>query len=186
MKKLIEAIEATKFDVIDEEFKEYFECVEDLLLLPDVQKLNNYTQHLNTSRLNHSIYVSYLSYKVCKKLGLDYRSAARGGLLHDLYLYDWRVERQPEGRHAFAHPKVALRNAKGLVDLNDIECDSIEKHMWPITFKMPRYKESLIVSLIDTYSAGVEMTDSIINSTQNLLLRKRSLVPAEATVANEE
>ncbi len=183
MKKLIEAINS---EIVDDEFLEYFQCIEDLLFLPEVQQLNNYTQHLNTSRLNHSVYVSYLSYKVCKKLGLDFRSAARGGLLHDLFLYDWRTTPQPEGRHAFAHPKVALRNAKELAELNDIECDSIEKHMWPITFKMPRYKESLIVSLIDTYSAGVEMTDSIIGMTQALIAKRRKLVPAEVAVSNND
>ena len=34
----------------------------------------------------HLIKVSYKSYKIAKKLDLDYVSVARAGLLHDFYL----------------------------------------------------------------------------------------------------
>jgi len=27
---------------------------------------------------------------ICKKYNLDYASAARAGMVHDLFLYDWR------------------------------------------------------------------------------------------------
>ena len=136
---------------------EFRSCVEDLLMLEDVKNLDKYVQHLNTSRLQHSINVSYYSYLACKKLGLDYRSAARGGILHDLYLYDWKLERQPEGMHASAHPKIALRNAQKNIKLNEIEIDSIIKHMWPITVIPPKYKESMVVTFADKYCATVEI-----------------------------
>ena len=42
-------------------------------------------------------------------------AAARGGLLHDLYLYDARDRSQYEGNQCFAHPKAALRNARALL-----------------------------------------------------------------------
>lgn len=136
---------------------DFIACVEDLLNLEDVKKLDNYTQHLGTSRLGHSINVAYYSYIVCKKLGLDYRSAARGGILHDLYLYDWRTTKQPEGHHAKAHPIVALRTAKKNVHLNKIEEDCIIKHMWPLTMPAPRYAESFILSCMDKYCAVLEV-----------------------------
>ena len=39
---------------------------------------------------------------------LDYVSVARAGMLHDLFLYDWRKrENGRKGLHAFTHPKSA-------------------------------------------------------------------------------
>jgi len=135
---------------------EFYDCIKELLEIEDVKNLDKYVQHFNTSRLQHSINVSYYTFLACKKLGLDYRSGARGALLHDLYLYDWRQERQPEGYHAKAHPKVALRNAKKNIELNQIEIDAIVKHMWPLTFERPRYKEALLVCMLDKYCALLE------------------------------
>lgn len=137
---------------------EFNDCVGDLLQLKDIQRLAEYSQHLNTSRLQHSVNVAYYSYLVCKVLHFDYHSAARAGLLHDLYLYDWRVEKQPEGNHAQAHPKVALRTAKKNISLNPVEEDAILKHMWPLTIAFPRYKESMVVSMVDKYCALCEVT----------------------------
>ncbi|MDR1687412.1 MAG: hypothetical protein LBS21_02215 [Clostridiales bacterium] len=132
-------------------------CVEDLADLPEVQKLADFSQHLNTSRLKHCLNVSYYSYRVCKKFGWNYKAAARAGLLHDFYLYDWRVEKRPEGHHAKAHPQVALKNAREITNLNAIEEDAIVKHMWPITIAFPRYKESYVVSFTDKICAGCEV-----------------------------
>ena len=137
---------------------EYFACVNDLTQLDDIQRLDGFTQHLNTSRLDHCINVSYFSYRICKKFGWDYRSAARAGLLHDFYLYDWRVEKRPEGRHVSAHAKVALENSKKITSINEVEADAIEKHMWPLTIRLPRYKESYVVNIVDTFCAAYEFT----------------------------
>ena len=82
------------FSNLDEDqlLAEYKECIGDILYNEQVQKLDLHTQHCNTSRLQHSINVSYYSFLICYKMGWDYRSAARAGLLHDLYFYDWRVK----------------------------------------------------------------------------------------------
>ena len=69
---------------------EYVALIEDLLEFEEVKKLNDYTQHHFTTRLDHSISVSYISYCIAKKHGLDVRATARAGLLHDLFYYDWR------------------------------------------------------------------------------------------------
>ena len=99
--------------------QEYVNIVGDLIDQPAVQKLGNYIQHHYQSRLQHSIAVSYDSYRIAKKLGLDYKSTARAGLLHDLFYYDWRTTKFDLGTHAFIHPRVALRNAEKLTELND-------------------------------------------------------------------
>ena len=78
-------------------------------------------------------------------------------MIHDLFLYDWRV-RQPDrkGLHAFRHPRVALNNALKIFELSKKEQDIILKHMWPLTVIFPRYKESYIVTLVDKYCATYE------------------------------
>ena len=104
--------------------------------------------------------VAYFTYITCKKLKLDYVSATRAAMLHDLFLYDWRKKYRNielSGLHAFIHPKIALKNASNIFELNEIEKDIIEKHMWPVTFSFPKYKESYIVTVMDKYSACLEI-----------------------------
>ena len=103
--------------------------------------------------------VAYFTYLSCKKLKLDYVSATRAAMLHDLFLYDWRKKYRKtnlSGLHAFVHPKIALENACKTFNLNDIEKDIIVKHMWPVTLSLPKYKESYIVTIMDKYSACIE------------------------------
>lgn len=136
---------------------EYIQIIEDLFTNSTVQQMKNFRQHYKTSCLEHCLEVSYISYKICKKFGLDYVAAARAGLLHDLFLYDWRHSRKQlklESYHAFIHPKIALENASKLFELTDKEKDIIVKHMWPVTFfDLPKYRESFIITLVDKYSA---------------------------------
>ena len=48
------------------EDEEYMSYVEDLLETEAVKKLANYTQHVHSTRLEHSISVSYYSYLLAK------------------------------------------------------------------------------------------------------------------------
>jgi uncharacterized protein len=135
---------------------EYKACVVDMINSPVVQSMEKFIQHSDISCFEHCINVSYNSYLICMRLGLDYRAAARGGLVHDLFLYDWHCSKPEKGLHGLAHPLIALENANKHFDLNDKEKDIIEKHMWPLTLKLPKYKESLIVCLVDKYCAFME------------------------------
>lgn len=135
---------------------EYLECVSDLLEHPDVRELAKFVQHSNCDRLRHSLYVSYNSYRICRKLGLDARSAARGGLLHDFFLYDRRDDAAPKGFHGIIHPRIALKKASEMFELNCIEKDVIKKHMFPLTITPPRYRESYVVMFVDKYCACME------------------------------
>lgn len=122
-----------------------------------VLQMSNYRQHANTTCYEHCLYVAYYTYLVCKKLNLDYISATRAAMLHDLFLYDWRQRLNGrKGLHAFTHPHTALKNASKLFKLNDIEKDVIVKHMWPVTPAFPLYIESFIVTFADKYSAVKE------------------------------
>jgi uncharacterized membrane protein len=138
---------------------EYIECVKDILEHPEFLKTKNFKHH-QSSIFDHVLKVSFLAYKISRQRGWDYRSAARGGLLHDFFLYDWRDGNDP-GRptknfHGFRHSKVALDNSLALFELNKVEQDIIIKHMWPLTPRIPKYKESFLVVFLDKYVATYE------------------------------
>ncbi len=145
-----------------QEEEEFNTIIEDLVQNETVQEMKKYRQHFQTSCFEHCKTVAYYSYKMCKHLGLDYKSATRAGMLHDLFLYDWRKPR-PDGKgfHGFRHPRTALGNAMRLFNLNDIEKDCILKHMWPLTVSLPKYKESYIITLADKYATFLENKQSV-------------------------
>jgi len=132
----------------------YKKCVEDLFACQNVNLMSQFMQHGHVSCLDHSKSVSYGSYVICKILKLDYRSAARGGLLHDYFLYDWHDS--TVFLHGVSHPRLALKNAQRDFEINKIECDIIKKHMWPLTFIPPKYCESMIINLVDKYCTIAE------------------------------
>lgn len=137
--------------------EQFLSCIQDLIDSPIVQSMQRITQHVDVNCLDHSLYVSYISFLWCRALGLNYRQAARGALLHDLFLYNQKDRRNFEGRHLLTHPYAALKNAQTHFDLTELEKDIIVKHMWPITAKIPKYKESLLVGLADKFCALSEM-----------------------------
>ena len=138
--------------------KEFILLVDDILLNQEFRKLKEFFHHTNHI-YDHVIRVSYISYVIAKALRLDYRSAARGGLLHDFFLYDWRERKANDASkslHGREHPLIALKNARAQFEVSDLEADIIVKHMFPKTRSMPRYKESFVVSLSDKLSSVYE------------------------------
>ncbi len=154
--------EQSKLIPINQNILEFKNIIKDIAQNENVLALKEHHQHIASSRYSHCIQVSYYTYLICKKMGLDYVSAARGALLHDFYFYDWR-NKNVEGQkkfHLLRHPKIALNNASDLFELNDLEQDIILKHMWPLTIKLPHYTESYIVTLVDKYCATMEFFNS--------------------------
>lgn len=148
------------------EHLEFYSIVSDIMSNETVQKMKEFNQHYDTTTYEHCFNVAYISYKICKKLGLDYVSVARAGMIHDLFLYDWRKSSKLlnlESLHAFAHPKIALENANKLFLLSAKEQDIIVKHMWPITLKLPKYPETFVVTFVDKLSA-IQESFSFYNS----------------------
>ena len=160
--------------------KEYLSYIEDLLETTEVQRLADFVQHYHSTRLDHSISVSYNSYKLAKKWNGDGRATARAGLLHDLFYYDWRTTKFDEGSHAYMHPRIAAENAAKLTELSELEKDIIIKHMWGATLALPRYKESYIVTMVDKYCAVKEALSPAMGQIKvrwrHLVLRKQSVV----------
>lgn len=134
-----------------EHIEEYIACVKDMIENETVRSMNRYNQHRGVSCLQHCLNVSFRSYLICRRFGLDYRSAARGGLLHDFFLYDWHKENPYGGLHGFRHPKIAAQNASRHFELNQKEQDVIKNHMWPLTPALPKHPETFIVVLVDKF-----------------------------------
>ncbi len=153
-------------------YSEYEECVIDLLAHDTVLSMKEFIQHGNFSCYEHSKNVSYYSYCICKRFRLDHNSAARGALLHDLFLYDWHTTKLEKGLHGFSHPKLALENANRDFELNHVEKDIIVKHMWPLTISPPRYLESFVVMLVDKYCTIMEMTKAASSYLPNTKIHK--------------
>jgi uncharacterized protein len=81
--------------------------------------------HHGITRYEHSLRVAYRSYKIAKRLKLDYTSVARAGLLHDFF-FNYEI---PEDKSAyFNHPDRSLINSMKYFNINDKEQDIIKKH----------------------------------------------------------
>ncbi|WP_294411770.1 HD domain-containing protein [uncultured Ruminococcus sp.] len=138
----------------------YYDCVKDIIGCQQVQELRSITHHISTTRFQHCVNVSYYSYMVCRKFNLNARSAARAGLLHDLFYYDRKQynseKTKGQASHSENHAMLACANAAEITKISKLERDMIEKHMWPVTRPMPKYKETYIITIIDKYCAVLE------------------------------
>ena len=140
-------------DVYIKDETEYVELVSDILSNSEFQKLENYVHH-NSNRLQHSLNVSFYSYKISKFFNLDYKKVARASLLHDFFLIDnLSISKKERFKTLFLHPRKALNNSSKYYFLSDMEQNIILSHMFPIGLDLPRYKESLLVDLVDDYIA---------------------------------
>lgn len=146
-------------DENDGRLGEYLCCVFELLKNEKLFEMSGLKKHGYVDCMDHCLFVSYYSFITCKRLGLDYKSAARGGLLHDFYLYSKGSKEMPK-MHRLKHPKIALDKACECFELSDKEKDIILHHMWPITLSFPKYRESYVVDMVDKYCTWLEMTDS--------------------------
>lgn len=122
-----------------------------------------YKQHGSCNCYDHSVAVARLSItlaeRFCRKA--DMESLIKGALLHDYYLYDWRVKDKNRQMHGFGHAGKARLNAERDFELSEIALDIIEKHMFPLNIRLPRYKESFIVCLADKVCASREVSRCI-------------------------
>ena len=128
--------------------KEYKKIVKDIFRNVEFKKLYN-IEHHGISRMEHSIKISYYSYRIAKKLGMDYVSVARGGLLHDFFLDGDERNSKRKFLDTFVHPRKVLHTATNIFNINEVEKDIIVSHMFPIYIKIPKYKESFLVNLVD-------------------------------------
>ena len=123
----------------------FLSCLDGLLDAPQVQSMRSLPHHPGVNCYEHSVFVAYVAFRLARRWGLDYRACARGGLLHDLYLYNCHDSSAHPGNQCLDHPVFALRNASRLA------------HMWPLALHLPRSREAWVVSLADKMCATAEV-----------------------------
>lgn len=132
---------------------QYLYIVQEILNNEEFKKRLQYHHHENRSVYTHSLVVSFYSYKVAKKLKLDYESAAIGGLLHDFYYEDWQKNPKKglKNLHGIIHAYQALENSRKIFPeyMTDKISDIILKHMFPLNIRPPKYLEGWIITLVD-------------------------------------
>ena len=118
-------------------------------------------QHGSVTCYEHSVAVTLMSVRLARRLRLkklDMESMIKGALLHDYFLYDWRNDDSITRRHhGFNHARRALENAGRDFSLSPVAKDVIEKHMFPLNIRLPKYKESYVVSVADKVIATKEV-----------------------------
>lgn len=133
----------------------YYNIVKGILNSPEFQKRKTYKHHDDCSVFEHCLSVSYISYRYCRKLKLNYRDAAIGGLLHDFYETPWQDDLTSKKpffqQHGFIHAGNALDNAVKYFPeyINSRVSDIILRHMFPLNVHPPRYPESWVVTFVD-------------------------------------
>ena len=144
------------------ENREYYSCIRDLLNCGDVMRLGEFSHHIGTSRLQHSLNVSYYNFRLCRLFHLDARAAARAGLLHDLFFYDRKTHSRIQDGHCAEHANIALYNASMLFPISELEGDMILNHMFPMTLRLPRHAETYVITLVDKFCATAELSAHIL------------------------
>lgn len=140
-------------------YDEEFMAIAEPIINHKIYGQMKHIRHHNESVYEHCIDTAYASFRIAKKMKLDYISITRGCLLHDFYLYKFKRGKgirffSAPFLHAKNHPLIALENALEYFILNRKEQDIIKNHMFPIGF--PRSKEAWIVTLVDKFLAVYE------------------------------
>ena len=132
---------------------------EDILESKGMIKQKEFVQHGDCSVFEHSVGVAKECVKRAykSKESVDMRSLVRGALLHDYFLYDWHIPDKSRPMHGRYHPRAACKNAEEDFKLTDIERDIIKKHMFPLTLTPPKYRESVLVCLVDKVCSVYEI-----------------------------
>jgi uncharacterized protein len=112
-----------------------------------------YELHHGISRLDHSLNVAHLTYKICRLFKIDeIRDITRAAILHDFFKNE-EIE-----KHSFVnHPSVALKNAKRNFSLSKRQENMIASHMYPVSKIIPNNIGSVVITFSDKMVAIKEI-----------------------------
>ena len=153
----------------------------DIIASHRLKREEDIPQHGSVTCYEHSVAVTLMSVRIAKALRMkkiDMESMIKGALLHDYFLYDWRSEDNDITRrhHGFNHAERALENADRDFSLSPVARDVIKKHMFPLNIRLPKYKESYVVSVADKVIATKEVGRFVKNKMKNGANRSVSYV----------
>ena len=133
-----------------EQDSDYINLVSSVLYDDKFNEIKN-IEHHGITRYDHSVKVSYYSYKLAKALKLNYKSVARAGLLHDYFITNPNANFKDKVKSTLTHSKVALNMANNNFGVNEMEADIIRSHMFPFGSTIPKYAESWLVNFVDKF-----------------------------------
>ena len=158
-------------EIDDPLFEDWFMLVGDILANEEFQ-VRKLFKHHTKSVWDHSIEVSFKSYKVGNKIYADEKICAIAGLLHDFYPYAWQYSDELNNydskyldnlrkklplfkKHGFAHAREAKKNyLKYFSEYEDKKIsNAILRHMFPLNIIPPRYIEGWIITIVDKMSS---------------------------------
>ena len=116
-----------------------------------VLRMKEIQMHRGSNCYIHSFKVAKLAIKraLRHKKG-DLYIILLGSILHDYYLYDWRIDKSKMKNHLKDHPYIAAENAEKDFGIHEPIKKVIKSHMWPINFtEFPKTKEARIISHAD-------------------------------------
>jgi len=132
---------------------EYESIIQPVLEVDEFLKLKEMGHH-GITRFEHSERVARYTYRITKLCHLNYREATFAAMLHDFFTIE--VKKVNVYQKMAKHPRIAVDNSSKYFTLSDLEEDIILTHMFPITFKPPKYLESWIVDIVDDFVALYE------------------------------
>ena len=137
----------------------------EILSSENMIKSQEYYQHGTISVYEHSLKVAMCCLKLVDRfnINVDKSTLVRGALLHDYFLYDWHNEDNGEHKwHGFHHARTAYNNATKEYKLNKKEENMILSHMFPLNLVLPKYKESVILTIADKMCALCETVSPVL------------------------
>ena len=138
-------------EITDERKQELEAIYQSFLNNEKIQKMKEVSMHRGSNCYIHSFKVAKLAIKraLRHKRG-DLYIILVGSILHDYYLYDWRIDRDKMKKHLSSHPYIAAENALKDFGISEEIQKVIKSHMWPVNFTdFPKTKEARIISNAD-------------------------------------
>lgn len=125
---------------------------------PLILKMKEISMHRGSNCYVHSFTVAKIAVnRVKDDDDYNHHNILIGAILHDYYLYDWRVEKDKLKKHGSNHPLIAEENAKRDFHISPEVAEIIRCHMWPLTPKLfPKSKEAKLVNIVDDEVATKE------------------------------
>lgn len=160
--------------------KDFLTITKDILENPNFIKMKEIPHHgKNNNTYQHSLTTALFTYETANKLHFKRQeviSVTRAALLHDFFCYDWRKKeykkqfidnkgvKKIKYLHCFIHPQIASENAEKYFDISAKQINAIQAHMFPLSTKFPKYKESWIVTFADKVIATKEIFNTCVSS----------------------
>lgn len=147
---------------IDEK-RERPEWEEDILSSDRFEQAQLVRHHYWTSVAAHSKKTVEYALRICARLKkhgvrINEKDVVRAALLHDIGMTDQKVSRSISFRKAYLHPRKSEQIAKEEFSANEVQCNAIRRHMWPICLIPPRFREGWVVLAADKCCSLWEIT----------------------------